>query len=182
MKKLLLLFSMVLTLTTINVKSSESSNETIAPDISKENRIEMAERLNTLLANEYVLYTKTWKFHWNIEGKHFGSLHEFFGKQVEQLSQIIDQVAERVRALDIKASGTLMEFKDNSPLPEHPGQNPKDLAMIELLLKDHEEIIKQIRQDSNYSMEVDDVGTNNFLCDLIEKHEKMAWMLRAFLK
>ena len=178
MKKLLLL-STILLLNTINIKSEDKM---IAPDMPQENRSEMAKRLNTLLANEYVLYTKTWKFHWNVEGKHFGSLHEFFGKQVDQLSKIIDQVAERVRALDIKASGTLTEFKDNSPLPEHPGQNPGDLAMIELLLKDHEEIINQIREDSTYSMKINDVGTNNFLCDLIEKHEKMAWMLRAFLK
>lgn len=149
--------------------------------ISKKNRLEMAKLLNHTLASEYVLYTKTWKFHWNVEGKHFGSLHLFLDAQVAQLAKIIDKVAERVRALDVKAVGTLTEFRDKSSLAEHPGQNPDDLSMLKLLLKDHEQIIKKMHEDSNYSLELADIGTNNLLCDLIEEHEKMAWMLRAFL-
>ena len=46
-----------------------------------------------------------------------------------------------------------------------------------------EEIIKKIRQDADFILEkLGDAGTNNFLCELLEKHEKMAWMLRAFLQ
>jgi starvation-inducible DNA-binding protein len=150
--------------------------------IIKKNRLEMAKIINNLLASEYVLYTKTWKFHWNVEGKHFGSLHLFFDTQVAQLAKIIDKLAERVRALGIKADGTLIEFRDKSSLTEHPGKNPDDMEMIKLLLKDHEEIIKQMHEDSNFSLELTDIGSNNLLCDLIEEHEKMAWMLRAFLQ
>lgn len=150
--------------------------------ITKKNRLEVAKALNHLLANEYVLYTKTWKFHWNIEGKHFYSLHIFLDTHVAQLAKIIDKVAERIRALDVKAAATLTEFSDQSSLSEHPGQNPDDLGMIKLLLKDHEEIIRQMHKDSNFSLELTDIGTNNMLCDLIEEHEKMAWMLRAFLQ
>lgn len=141
-----------------------------------------ANRLNNLLANEYVLYTKTWKFHWNVQGKHFGSLHEFFGKQREQLGGIVDDVAERVRALDVMSDGTLREFLQKSPLRENPSENFDEMTMIALLLQDHEVIIAQIREDSVFANEVGDYGTNNFLCDLLTKHEKMAWMLRAFLR
>lgn len=141
-----------------------------------------ANRLNNLLANEYVLYTKTWKFHWNVQGKHFGSLHEFFGKQREQLGSIVDDVAERVRALDVMSDGTLREFLQKSPLGENPSENFDDLTMIALLLQDHEAIIAQIREDSVFANDIGDYGTNNFLCDLLTKHEKMAWMLRAFLR
>jgi starvation-inducible DNA-binding protein len=147
-----------------------------------QNFADSANRLNNLLANEYVLYTKTWKFHWNVQGKHFGSLHDFFGKQREQLGGIVDDVAERVRALDVMSDGTLKEFSQKSPLAENPGQNPDDLAMIALLLQDHEAIISQIREDSVVANDMGDYGTNNFLCDLLTKHEKMAWMLRAFLR
>lgn len=141
-----------------------------------------ANRLNNLLANEYVLYTKTWKFHWNVQGKHFGSLHEFFGKQREQLGGIVDDVAERVRALDVMSDGTLREFSQKSLLRENPLENFDDLTMIALLLQDHEAIIAQIREDSVFANDIGDYGTNNFLCDLLTKHEKMAWMLRAFLR
>ena len=150
--------------------------------ITKKNRLEMAKILNDLLANEYVLYTKTWKFHWNVEGPHFGSLHLFFDTHVAQLAKIIDRVAERVRSLDVKSLGTLTEFRENSSLTEQPGKNPNHLTMIKLLLLDHEEIIQQMHKASEFSTEINDAGSNNMLGDLIEEQEKMAWMLRAFLK
>jgi len=151
--------------------------------ISKKNCHEIAKLLNHLLSNEYVLYTKTWKFHWNVEGKHFGALHAFFDAQKEQLGVVIDEVAERVRSLDLKSDGTLTEFLEKTSLNEHPGKNPDDLGMIKLLLLDHEEIIKKIRHDADFVLEkLGDAGTNNFLCELLEKHEKMAWMLRAHIE
>jgi starvation-inducible DNA-binding protein len=149
--------------------------------ITEKNRLEVAKRLNHILASEYVLYTKTWKFHWNVEGKHFGSLHLFFDTQVGQLAKIIDRVAERVRALDVKTAATLTEFLEKTSIGEHPGQNPEDLGMLQMLLTDHEQIIRQLHEDSNFSLDLTDMGTNNLLCDLIEEHEKMAWMLRAFV-
>jgi starvation-inducible DNA-binding protein len=150
--------------------------------LSKKNYQEVAKLLNHLLASEYVLYTKTWKFHWNVEGKHFGALHKFLDEQRLALGNIIDDVAERVRSLDVKADGTLTEFLEKSSLGEHPGKNPDDLTMLKLLLKDHEEIIKKLREDIPFSAKLNDHGTNNFLSDLIEKHEKMAWMIRAHVE
>lgn len=149
--------------------------------LTEKNSAEVAKILNHLLANQYVLYTKTWKFHWNVQGKHFGTLHAFLDAQRIALGEIVDEVAERVRALGVMSDGTLTEFSQKTSIVEHPGKNPDDLTMLALLLADHEEIIRKIRQDSTFVNDLDDVGTNNFLCDLIEKHEKMAWMLRAHL-
>ena len=129
-----------------------------------------------------MLYTKTLKFHWNVEGKHFGSLHEFFKQQYEQLFVVVDDVAERVRALDHASFGTLQEFSKHATLPEQPGVNPDDLGMLALLLADHEQIIRQLRKDVDGTAAMGDMGTSNFLTDLMEQHEKMAWMLRAFVK
>lgn len=148
---------------------------------SEKARKEIAEQLHLLLANEYVLYTKTQKFHWNIEGKWFGPLHQLFENQYQQLADIVDKVAERSLQLGIKTIGTLTEFLKLTTLEEAPGKNPNDTTMIELLLLDHEAIIEQIRGDIDLTAKLNDMGTNNFLCDLIEQHEKIAWMLRAHL-
>lgn len=148
---------------------------------SEKARKEIAAQLHLLLANEYVLYTKTQKFHWNVEGKWFGPLHQLFENQYEQLADIVDKVAERSLQLGIKTIGTLTEFLKLTTLEEAPGKNPSDTTMIELLLLDHEAIIEQIRGDIDLTAELNDMGTNNFLCDLIEQHEKIAWMLRAHL-
>lgn len=149
--------------------------------ISAQQRQAMVQHLQVLLANEYLLYTKTLKFHWNVHGKHFGALHAFFKGQYEALLDVVDDVAERIRALDHFSHGTFAEFSKHATLSEEPGKNPDDLGMIRLLLEAHETIIQQIRVMAEQATDLQDAGTNNFLIDLMEKHEKMAWMLRAHL-
>ena len=139
----------------------------------------VAQKLQVLLADEYVLYTKTLKFHWNIEGSGFGALHVFLKEQYEQIFDFVDDVAERVRIFGITSNGTLSEFSKNTRLSEQPGENPGDMNMLSLLLADHESIIRSVRSDIEAVSTLGDEGTSNFLTDLIEKHEKMAWMLRA---
>lgn len=144
-------------------------------------RTKVAELLNGILSNEYLLYTKTLKCHWNVEGKHFGALHLFFKEQYEAMLDIVDDVAERARALDVMAFGTLAEFLKHATLRELPGENPDDLAMLAWLQHDHEEVIRQLRVALVTCADLGDEGTSNFLTDLMEKHEKMCWMLRAHL-
>ena len=149
--------------------------------IPQKDTVAIAKKLNILLATQYQLYTKTLKFHWNIEGPFFGPLHGLFKENYEQLFTMIDTIAERVRALGIISIGTLSEFGKLGSLKEEPGKNPKDLQMIALLLGGHESVIKQIRKDISYSSKIGDSGTSNMLEDMIEQQEKMAWMLRAHL-
>jgi starvation-inducible DNA-binding protein len=139
-------------------------------------------RLNILLANEYILYTKTLKYHWNVQGTHFGPLHDLFRTHYEQLFFIIDSIAERIASLGLDPLGTLNEFISHSILIEEPGENPNERGMIENLFLDHQTIIKQLREDIDLSIELNDAGTNNFLSNLIEQHEKTAWILRAHLE
>jgi starvation-inducible DNA-binding protein len=142
-----------------------------------------AQILNTLLADEYVLYTKTRNYHWNVTGPQFNDLHRFFERQYEDLNEIVDEVAERARTLGAPALGTLNEFSEATRLSEHPGVYPDAMTMIANLLADHEAIIRVLRTDLETCAErYHDVGTNDFLTSLMERHEKMAWMLRSFLQ
>jgi starvation-inducible DNA-binding protein len=138
--------------------------------------------LNTLLADEYMLYTKTLNYHWNVQGMQFNDLHLFFRQQYEQLFTIMDDVAERARSIGSRALGTLTEFSNHTRLHEHEGVVPTALQMLQQLLEDHETIIRALRIDLETCLEQShDAGTNNFLTDIMETHEKMAWMLRSYL-
>jgi starvation-inducible DNA-binding protein len=139
--------------------------------------------LNTLLADEYVLYTKTRNYHWNVVGPQFNDLHKFFEAQYDLLQDIVDDVAERARSLGGNAIGTLSEFLKQSRLTEHPGEYPPATEMLTNLLADHEATIRRLREDLETCAETyHDMGTNDFLTGLMERHEKMAWMLRSFLE
>ena len=138
--------------------------------------------LNNVLCDEYVLYTKTRNYHWNVVGPHFNDRHKFFQEQYEILDEIIDEVAERARSLNGKSLGTLQEFLEYARIKESPKEYPNDLKMISNLLSDHEQIIKILRKNADECEEkYHDMGTNDFLIGIMEKHEKMAWMLRAHL-
>ncbi len=149
--------------------------------LSQELRKDVAQRLNKLLSDEYALYIKTQKFHWNVVGPNFGPLHKLFNKQYDQLALVVDEVAERVRALGFLAFGSLAEFIENTTISEDPGVNPDAQNMIKILLNDHEAIIRELREQIKYTASKEDLGTENFLADLIVKHQKIAWMLRAHL-
>lgn len=139
--------------------------------------------LNRVLADQHVLFAKTRKYHWNVTGRQFHSLHELLEEQYAQLAAASDEVAERARALGHPAIGTLREFLDCATLGEQPGDNPEAMQMVANLVADHEAVIRQLRSDVDATeSEYNDSGTSDFLTGLMEQHEKMAWMLRAFLE
>jgi starvation-inducible DNA-binding protein len=165
---------------TIKTRGGSEMNANIG--LSNEEREGVVKILNDLLCDEYLLYTKTRNYHWNVVGPQFNDLHKFFEEQYTALNEIVDDVAERARSLEKWAVGTLTEFSQQTRLREHPGQYPTAREMIANLLADHETIIRQLRTDLETCADrYHDMGTNDFLTGLMEKHEKMAWMLRAFL-
>lgn len=151
--------------------------------LSEEQREGVVAILNTVLSDEYLLYTKTRNYHWNVVGPQFHDLHKFFEAQYNTLNEIVDDVAERARALGGNAFGTITEFLQHTRLKERAGYYPDDRGMIATLLADHEALIRHLRVDLETCAEkYHDMGTNDFLTGLMEQHEKMAWMLRAFLE
>jgi starvation-inducible DNA-binding protein len=163
-------------------KQINEMKENIDIGIEAENRKEVVGILNILLADEYLLFTKTRNYHWNVVGKDFKERHEFFQQQYEKLDGMIDEIAERTRQLGGVTVATMNEFMRITNLKEKPGEYPSDLKMISNLLTDHESTIKYLRKSADKcDEEYNDMGTNDFLIGLMEIHEKMAWMLRSHL-
>lgn len=150
--------------------------------IADNNRQAVIGLLTKLLADEYVLYTKTRNYHWNVVGSHFNDLHKFFESQYDAIDADIDDIAERMRSLGGKTPATLTEFLKNSRLREHPGEFPTADKMVSNLATDHESVIQTLRSDIVTCEDNNDAGTADFLTGLMEKHEKTAWMLRSVLE
>jgi starvation-inducible DNA-binding protein len=150
--------------------------------IGEKERASIGRILDVLLADEFVLYVKTRRFHWNVVGSDFGELHKFFEQQYEALDEVVDEVAERARALDTTSAGSLQEFLELARLKEQAGKNPDAAGMLGALLNDHESLIRNLRKDVEAVDGLGDAGTNDFLTGLMENHEKMAWMLRSYLR
>ena len=150
--------------------------------ISPEHLSRISQLLNKVLADEFVLYVKTRRAHWNVEGPNFHSAHLFFQSQYEQLDEIMDAVAERTRTLGHYVPATMKNFLSLTHLSErlHAGNESTDF--IRELLTDHESVIIHLRENiTPFAGELKDTGTSDFITGLMETHEKMAWMLRAHL-
>ncbi len=154
----------------LNIRLSDQTREAVANELSK------------IMADEFILYTKTRNAHWNIEGPDFYDKHKFFEVQFGQLEEFIDRVAERIRTLGHYAPGTLKMILGLTQLSEMSRENNDSHGFIKELLNDHESIILRFRGDINrFTTEYPDSGTSDFVTGLMEEHEKMAWFLRSHL-
>ena len=146
--------------------------------LDSDSRRSVVEILNNTLANEAVLTLKTRSAHWNVSGPGFFEFHILFDSQYEQLNDISDEIAERVRMLGGIAIGSLQEFTKYTRLEEQTGNVPDILG----LLADHEATIRFLREDARkVSEDHEDEGTAELLVGVMRLHEKMAWMLRSHI-
>lgn len=150
--------------------------------INEKDTAAVAAILNQLLADENVLYIKVRNAHWNVEGSDFHAQHLFFEELYNELEELIDEIAERVRSIGHYAIGSLKEFLDTTQLHEMQYKKHDSQGYIKELLADYEKLIVFVREKVDVVSEHGDAGTEDFLVAILEKHEKTAWMLRAHLK
>jgi len=150
--------------------------------LAKKDREVITEGLAHLLADSYTLYLKTHNFHWNVTGPQFNSLHLLFETQYTELADAVDEIAERIRALDFPTPASYAEFSKLTSIKEAAGRNPpKAEQMLEQLVKDHEIVIHTARTLFPQVEKAGDQATVDLLTRRIEIHEKNAWMLRSHL-
>ena len=151
---------------------------TIDIGIATEDRIKIAEGLKRLLADSYTLYLQTHNFHWNVTGPQFRELHIMFEEHYTELAEAVDEIAERIRTLDVAAPGTYSEFAKLSSIEEVEGV-PSAEKMVDLLTTGHEQVVKTSREALKLAQAGDDESSAALVSDRMRIHEKTAWMLRA---
>jgi len=150
--------------------------------ISEKNRQAVALALNELLADEHVLYNKTRNYHWSIEGPSFMEFHKLYEAQYTELAEVIDGIAERIRTIGHFAEGRLKELLKLASLEEPPAPSDQT-SQVTNLESDHEVIINKLRKlIKDFDEKYKDIGSSDFVTGLLKQHEKMAWMLRSYLR
>ncbi len=151
--------------------------------LTEEQRQGVIELLNRDLADQYLLLIKTKKYHWDVVGPQFRTLHQLWEEHYEALTVNIDATAERIRALGGYPVGTAQGFLNLATIREHQGDLPNANEMVKRLVNDHEQIIRNLREHiDSCSEKFHDEGTADFLTGLMEQHEEIAWMLRSFIE
>ena len=154
---------------------------TIDNGIDAQTRVRITEGLSYLLADSYTLYLKTHKYHWNVTGPMFQTLHLMFETQYNELALAVDLIAERIRALGAKAPGSYAEFAELTSIAEESG-NLGATEMIRDLMAGQEAVVRTARKLFPMVEEAHDEPTADLLTQRMQIHEKTAWMLRSLLK
>ena len=148
--------------------------------LSDNARAAMGEGLSRVLAESYTLYLKTHKFHWNVTGPMFHTLHTLFEQQYTELAVAVDEIAEHMRSLGQTAPGSYGEFMRLSGIADQEG-NPDAKAMIAELVEDQYTLVKTCRGVLPTAQETGDEATADLLIDRMRVHQKAAWMLRSMM-
>lgn len=150
--------------------------------LSVTDRATAASLLSVLLADAHVLRMALHAAHWNVTGMQFVPLHDLFGEQAAALTDAIDELAERIRFLGHVPPSTLtaMLALATSQEPTHPPTETE--AQLLAILKGHEDACEALRQSATSLGELGDIGSQDFVTELLQSHEKMAWKIRSHLQ
>jgi starvation-inducible DNA-binding protein len=156
------------------------STTTTKPAAAKKDT-RVTDGLNLVLADTYSLMGLTHLAHWNVEGADFFPLHKAFQEQYEALFEAVDEIAERVRALDAFAMGGLATLAKAAQMEEFKAPMPaKDY--VAALIVAHEKVSDDAARVRDAAGDSHDLQTQDMMIKRIQEHEKTLWMLKSYLK
>jgi starvation-inducible DNA-binding protein len=150
-------------------------------NLDKEKTSKTVFELNLLLADYHIYYQKLRNFHWNILGENFFDLHAKFESMYNDTAEKIDELAERILTLRYQPISNYSEYLNISNLKEG-STDASDVQMVEMLLKDHILLLRQMRTVAKKANEAEDEGTIDLIGGYIRDLEKTSWMLDAWHK
>ncbi len=136
--------------------------------------------LNQLLADYQVYYHNLRGFHWNLKGQLFFQLHDKFEELYREASETIDEIAERIRALDATPLHTLEDYFQQAQLTSAKNISNGEEASA-TALKNSQVLLHDLNDALSLAEEFKDEATITLVSDLITETEKRNWMLKAFL-
>ncbi|MCY7449024.1 DNA starvation/stationary phase protection protein [Bacillus altitudinis] len=144
----------------------------------------MSEKLlnvvNKQVADWTVLYVKLHNYHWYVKGKDFFTLHEKFEELYTETATYIDDLAERMLALNGQPVATMKECLEISSIQEAEGNESAE-QMVKNLFDDFSNIAEELKQGMELAAEVGDETTGDMLLAIHQSIEKHNWMLKAYL-
>lgn len=135
-------------------------------------------QLRTILGTNFALYFKSHSFHWNVRGPDFVQYHDFLGEFYVSVFDQTDVIAEKLRMLGTFAPTSLGRMLELADIQEED-TIPDALEMLRRLKDDNDRFIFHLRAGIVAADNANEPAISNFLQDLLDKHQKHAWMLKS---
>lgn len=142
---------------------------------------QLIQQMKVILGTNFGLYFKAHSFHWNVKGPDFAQYHGFLGDFYDSVFDNVDIIAEKIRMLGAFSPTALSRMLELSDIPETENI-PDALTMLSILKQDNDRFIIHIRAGIVAADNAGEPAISNFLQDLLDQHQKHAWMLRSLTK
>lgn len=147
--------------------------------LKEKNLTQTVKELNLLLANYHVYYQNLRNFHWNVDGENFFDLHDKFEELYNDARLKIDEIAERILTLRRRPVSRLSEYLSNASI-EEAGEVHTDRDMVDMVLKNHQTLIDNMRRVISAADDIGDEGTIDMIGGFLSDLEKISWMMDAW--
>lgn len=168
---------------TISVLQTQPKTDT-APNsmMAPETRKDLSQMILRALSGTYVLMIKTQAVHWNVAGPMFKPVHDMTEEHYEDLFKAIDDLAERIRALGLRAPMNYQTMENGTDLKPFSDDRLTTGQLITALAADHELLAAELASGIKAAAEIGDPATEDLLTERLRVHQKNAWMLRAMVE
>lgn len=143
---------------------------------------ELQTAMKVVLANTYGMYFKAQGHHWNVEGKDFPQMHDFFSGIYEELFAAIDKIAEEIRALDDYAPYNMSELSSMTTVKESRIYGVDVSGMLADLTDANGSVIEALNSAHKLAEAENNRGLVNLIEERLDVHAKHGWMIRASSK
>ncbi|MFC5649792.1 Dps family protein [Paenibacillus solisilvae] len=135
--------------------------------------------LNKQISTWSVLYVKLHNYHWYVKGNQFFTLHVKFQELYEESTLHLDDLAERLLALEGKPAATMKEHLELSGVKEATGKETPE-EMVDTLIADFSNVAGELKEGMDQAQKKGDETTGDMLLAIHKSLEKHIWMLKAF--
>lgn len=137
----------------------------------------IAVSMNAVLADVFALYIKTKNFHWNMSGAHFRDYHLLLDEQADQLFEMTDPMAERIRATGGMTLRSIGDIAKLQRLRDNDADYVEPLEMLAELREDNVTLVGRLREVHEVVDEHRDIATASLIENWIDEAERRVWFL-----
>lgn len=133
------------------------------------------------ICNLQVMGQSLYSIHWNLVSPHFLSIHKFTDKQHKIMLELVDELAERVRAIGVKIPTSLNDVFKLKTIKEVClfGSDQTDYQCLCGLLQSTQDAHAHITQSIAAAGACNDLGTQEILISVEKALAKQIWMIRS---
>jgi starvation-inducible DNA-binding protein len=137
--------------------------------------------MNVQLSNWTVLYVKLHHFHWYVKGPHFPVLHVKFEELYEMAALKLDELAERLLAIEGKPASTMKEYLSLATINE-ANKTQTENDMLATTVADLTALVEGLEETAKIAEEeAKDDATADVIIGQVEELQKQIWMLKSTL-